>query len=408
MNQNSPIDPLSLEPRALTILLAISRYPDGVTINKLAGQLAMAYRTIRALCRQLATRQPPLLEVRRGLYAVYALSPNVNLNGLTQALPVNQTPQIPAQSRARRSKQAVHPSVKPPRKRTNLRIGPIHIARLSLERLFEKDFNYLIKNLESLSLNHLKSMPKQADQTAGRGLSIFKNIQIASVRIDLLSIESAPLPNPSGLDNPPGLTVNLADEPNQPLPMVGMRRDENEPGQTPPNQPPRPAAHHYSPPDENRLMKVHLSGGAFSAMQLVQSRRLRAEEINPRHNQQYLLQSVRLFEHSVLWHPNFGEIPEKTVLGWMAQALDGSHRGKITQPWGIVYRGMLGELPTQLPDKRYREEPERVLGYEFLALCGYHLEEEDLPPTPQQEPDWRPPPGGMTWEEEEEEDSDSD
>lgn len=408
MNQNSPIDPLSLEPRALTILLAISRYPEGVTINKLAGQLAMAYRTIRAVCRQLATRQPPLLEVRRGLYAVYALSPTVNLNSLTQALPASQPAEIPARNRAKRLKQAVHLSVKHPRKRTNLRIGPIHIARLSLERLFEKDFNYLIKNLESLSLNHLKSLPNQADQTAGRGLSVFKNIQIASVRIDLLSIEATPQPNPSELENLPGRSVNQADEPNQPPSMLEKGRDEDEPDQSQPSQPFRLAARAYTPPDESRLIKVHLTGGAFSAMQLVHGRRLRAEEINPRHNQQYLLQSARLFEHSVLWHPSFGEIPEKTVLGWMAQALDGSQRGKITQPWGIVYRGMLGELPTQLPDKRYREEPERVLGHEFLALCGYHLEEEDLPPTPQQAPDWRPPPGGMTWEEEEEEEDEED
>jgi|GEM_PF-6299171 len=395
MNQILTIDPLSLEPRGLTILLAISRFPDGVTINKLAGQLAMSYRTIRAVCRQLVSRQPPLLEVYRGVYDVYRLSSGANLNYFPRALPADQTPDQPAQRLPKRPELPVHPTAKPPRKRPNLRIGPIRIARVSLASLYQEDFNSLIKNLESLSLNHLKSSPNQADGLTGPGLGIFKNIQIASVQIDLIRVE------------PAGRTANLADEPNQPRPSENGETEEEDPTERPGSQSlVSPSSRRYTPPDESRLMRVHLSGGAFSAMQLVHGRRLMAEEVNPRHTQQYLLQSDRLFEHAVLWHPSFGEIPEKTVLGWMAQALDGSQHGKITQPWGIVYRGMLGELPTRQPDKRYREEPERVLGSEFLALCGYHLEEEDLPPTPQQEPDWRPPVGGMEWVEVEDSDSD--
>lgn len=405
MNLKQPHDLLSLEPRALTILLTISRFPEGVTINQLNGLLAMSYRTIRTLCKQLSDRQPPLLDVRRELYNRYILNQNVNLNGLSPTK-LSEKPVVIRPNEL--TKGANHPilsAAKLTRKRPTLRIGPIRIARLSLKGFKQKDLNNLIKDLDSLSSNNFKSSQrlssKVIENLRWEDLHRFKSIQISSIRVDEFDIQPAFADKQASQGYPTNRVINLPSltEPNsQPVENRAETAENNIPEKR------ASSVRRYLPPDESRRMEVRIRGGAFDAMGLVLGRRLRPDEVNPRHNQQYLLHSSAIFEHTVLWHPQFGQIPEKTVLGWLAQALEGSQRGKITQPWGIVYRGLLGELPSRQPDKRFRDEPERVLGYDFLSSCGYHLEEDELPPTPEQVPTWQPPAGRSFWEDRMEED----
>lgn len=389
LNQN---DPLNLDPRAISILIAVARFPNGVTVNKLASLLSMSYRSIRSLCEAMASQTPPLLAARVGAYTEYTSHPAVNLHSLFDLPPAAdrsaKRPTHPSQP----SEPIARPPKQPHRKRANLVIDALRVKQLSLDPSLLIVFNQIFKDIESLSPSVESSFSKtNSDQGEQKqDLRWLKSIRIKSCQIDELTLLTPGKPVFQG-ERPthPGRTTNLAEDTPDGEPSNDPARNQPAPS-TPQPVEEKPNFRKYTPPDTSRMVNINLPTFGFYNSSIINGRRLDPDEINPRHTQQYLLHAAEIMEHAVLWHPQFAVIKEGLVLGWLAQALDGYQRGKLTQPWGIVYRGLLGELNSRYPDKRFRDHPEKLLPSEWLIKAGWEIAEADLPPTPEQDPTWKP------------------
>ncbi|HEY3312015.1 MAG TPA: hypothetical protein VGK00_10280 [Anaerolineales bacterium] len=107
-------------------------------------------------------------------------------------------------------------------------------------------------------------------------------------------------------------------------------------------------------------------------------------------NRLLLRRANLLFGKPVKWHESFSEKQPWELLGWLAQAWQAYQRGKSDRPWGLVYRGLLGELRQKEPDRAYRAEPWLSLPDEYLQACGLV---DDLSAEPEQESlEWDEPP----------------
>jgi hypothetical protein len=89
-----------------------------------------------------------------------------------------------------------------------------------------------------------------------------------------------------------------------------------------------------------------------------------------RENRVLLRRARLMFGKPVNWHESFSEKPAFEILGWLAQAWQAYQRGKSDRPWGLVYRGLLGELRQKQPDRPYRIDPWRSLPDAYLEACG--------------------------------------
>ncbi len=89
-----------------------------------------------------------------------------------------------------------------------------------------------------------------------------------------------------------------------------------------------------------------------------------------RENRQLLKNAKILFVNPVNWHPSFAGKSRAEILGWLAQASQAHRQGRLTHPWGLAYKGLLGKLKQKLPDDNFQENPERYLPEEYLEACG--------------------------------------
>jgi hypothetical protein len=87
-------------------------------------------------------------------------------------------------------------------------------------------------------------------------------------------------------------------------------------------------------------------------------------------NRLLLKNASLLFGKPVSWHSSFSEKQPDEILGWLAQAWQARNHGRSDRPWGLVYRGLLGELRQTQPDKRYRDNPWEYLPDDYLEACG--------------------------------------
>lgn len=375
------IDPLKLDPRAISVLIAVARFPNGVTINKLYSLLAMSYRTIRALCDDLTSQSPPLLIARSGAYTEYSLHPSTNLPLLLNLEPPAIQPT--------RHPDHPEPQPRPPKrtqsKRANLDLETLRVKKVSLDLDCSLVLLENLKGIDSLSLTTSKTLQAKTKDKAQsykiEDLRAFKNIRVKHILVDELT---APLPsNQTGERTTQNIRLPQDD-------MVQASVAPDEQPTTSTARPNEPATRKYRPPDTRRMLITPLPEDLFQLPYYINGRQWNINDINPRHNQQYLFHTAKLFDNPVLWNSRFNGLKEGLVLGWIAQALDGYDRGRVLQPWGIIYRGLLGELPNRYPDKRFRDEPHKILPRDWLFRAGFHLEESDLPPTPEQDPDWEP------------------
>ncbi|HEY3310568.1 MAG TPA: hypothetical protein VGK00_02905 [Anaerolineales bacterium] len=84
-----------------------------------------------------------------------------------------------------------------------------------------------------------------------------------------------------------------------------------------------------------------------------------------------LLKNAHLiFGKPVTWHANFASAPPEEVLAWLAQAFMAWQEGRVEHPWGLVYRGLLGQLRQKNPDKIYLAGARSYLPADYLQACG--------------------------------------
>ena len=103
----------------------------------------------------------------------------------------------------------------------------------------------------------------------------------------------------------------------------------------------------------------------------------------------WLEQAVLLFGKPVTWHASFAQKEAGELLGWLAQAHEAWRNRQSSRPWGLVYKGLRGEMASKQPDRRFREDPLAWLPEEYLKVCG--LEAAAPPPDPQPEEDEQDP-----------------
>ena len=96
-----------------------------------------------------------------------------------------------------------------------------------------------------------------------------------------------------------------------------------------------------------------------------------------------------LFAYPVVWHAEFAEKSGFELLAWLAQAWQAARQKKSDRPWGIVYKGLRGQMRQRLPDKPYRSDPWHYLPAAYLEACGLlvaggedalEIDEVDPPP----------------------------
>ena len=89
-----------------------------------------------------------------------------------------------------------------------------------------------------------------------------------------------------------------------------------------------------------------------------------------RENRRLLKNAHLLFGSPVTWHASFAGKRTLEVLGWLAQAGLAFRQGRLIHPWGVVYKGLLGQLQKKEPDEKFLEAPEKYLPDKYLEACG--------------------------------------
>ena len=112
------------------------------------------------------------------------------------------------------------------------------------------------------------------------------------------------------------------------------------------------------------------SGGDIDSLKPDLKNRLVYLDSRETDNQELLKNASLLFGKPVNWQASFSKKQPDEILAWLAQAWQARISGRSDRPWGLVYRGLLGELRQKQPDKRYRDAPWEYLPDDYLEACG--------------------------------------